>query len=352
MKQNQAIFRCIIPMVVLLLAVLPATTLAEDAPAGLFEDQTPLSVEIRAPWRTLRRDDDEVAYPATMLIRLPGGEEQRVQLTVERRGISRQKVCSFPPIKLKIDKESAKGTVFQGEKSLKLVTHCDTGRKWADYYVLEMLAYRIYNLVTERSFRVRTMTATYSEVDGGKEAESHFAFVIEDDKDVAKRNGLEKLKIERVPISFLDPLETARFALFQYLIGNLDWSALTGPGDSCCHNGKLIGLRPDSRPIYALPYDFDASGLVDAHYSVPPEGIRVRNVRQRLYRGFCAHNNQLPQARAEYLELREEIMDLMRKETRLSDRGRKRNLKYFEDFFEVLEDDSEFDDEIISECRG
>ena len=336
----------------LLVSALPSVALAEDSRKGLFDEQTPLSVEIRAPWRTLRRDDDEVPYPATMLVRLPGGEEQSVQLTVERRGISRQKVCSFPPIKLKIDKASAKGTVFQGEKSLKLVTHCDTGRKWGDYYVLEMLAYRIYNLVTDKSFRVRTMSATYSDVDSGKDAETHFAFVIEDDKDVAKRHGLEVLKVERIPIVFLDPLETARFALFQYLIGNLDWSALTGPRDGCCHNGKLIGLRPDSRPIYAIPYDFDASGLVDAHYSVPPDGIRVRSVRQRLYRGFCAHNDQLPQVRAEYLELRQEIMDLVANETRLSDRGRKRNLKYFEDFFEVLVDDSEFEEEIISECRG
>ena len=57
-----------------------------------------------------------------------------------------------------------------------------------------------------------------------------------------------------------------------------------------------------------VPYDFDFSGLVDAPYAGPPEGIPVETVRDRIYRGYCAHMTQaraiaaqLSPRRAEFL---------------------------------------------------
>ena len=37
-----------------------------------------------------------------------------------------------------------------------------------------------------------------------------------------------------------------------------------------------------------IPYDFDFSGLVDAPYATPPDVLKIANVRQRFYRGYCA----------------------------------------------------------------
>ena len=86
----------------------------------------------------------------------------------------------------------------------------------------------------------------------------------------------------------IEPRAAARFAMFNYMIGNLDWSVRAGPqGDSCCHNGRLVGGGPLLTPV---PYDFDFSGLVDAPYATPPEGFKINSVRQRLYRGYCAHD--------------------------------------------------------------
>ncbi|HMB38356.1 MAG TPA: hypothetical protein VKO85_04690, partial [Wenzhouxiangellaceae bacterium] len=230
-------------------------------------------------------------------------------------------------------------------------THCNNGSRWEQYYVLEMLAYPIYNLITDRSFRVRPLSVTYHDVDRDRNDGPRFAFLIEDDKLVADRNELDKYDAVEIGPGQLDPLESSRFALFQYLIGNADWSSLGGPaGDDCCHNAKLIG--PESgEPLYALPYDFDSSGLVDAQYAVPNEALRISSVRQRLFRGFCLHNATLDSVRAEFLENRGAIEAIVEGEPRLRPRKRSRAIKYIGKAFEVLENPDLFERAITNACR-
>lgn len=318
----------------------------------LFETQAPMQVEIAAQWRKLVRENDEKAWPATLTYTDAEGNARQVALTVERRGISRQRVCDFPPIRLRFDEESRKGTPFQGEGSLKLVTHCDDGRRWLQYNVLEMIAYRLYNLMTEYSFRIRPLQIRYRDVDRDKEAEARFGFVIEDVDQLAERNGMQEIETGRISPSRLEPRAVSQAAVFQYLVGNLDWSALTGPGGECCHNVKLIGVSADAEHFVPVPYDFDATGFVDAHYAVPPEGLRVRSVRTRLYRGYCAHNDYLAETRSQVLGLERDMRALVQNEPRLDDRNRREAMDYLDDFFEVLRSDEEFEEEIVSKCRG
>ena len=139
--------------------------------------------------------------------------------------------------------------------------------------------------------------------------------------------------------------------LFQYMIGNVDWSALSDAGvRQCCHNAKLMGLDPASG-LYAVPYDFDSSGLIDAHYAVPNAGLPIQEVTQRLYRGFCVHNSTLESARQEYLSKEQAIYGLVKNESRLNSRSVKLALRYLEDFFDILRDNYKFDKNIIQRCR-
>jgi hypothetical protein len=318
---------------------------------ALFESHEALQIEIQAPWRKLVKKKDDTRWPATLVMTDRAGETRSVSLTVERRGISRQRVCKFPPIRLRFDKESVKGTVFEGEGALKLVTHCAKGGRWKSYYVLEMLAYRIYNLITDYSFRVRPLLVRYRDTDKDKDPDENFAFVIEDIDQVANRSDLVELEIEKTHPSRLDATTTSRMALFQFLIGNLDWSALVGP-ENCCHNAKLIGPESGETPFFPIPYDFDSSGFVDAHYAVPPDRLGVRSVTDRYFRGYCTHNRTLPASRQLILDREEEIMALVRDEIRLGERIRNKTLDYLEEFFEVLEDDDEWVDDIVSRCRS
>ena len=251
-----------------------------DKPAKLFSSGETLAVTLTAPWRELQRNEDyQDAYPARIEYRDETGNTVELDLTVERRGVKRQVACKFPPIRLRFEKKTVKGTVFRGEKSLKMVTHCEKSKRFDQYYVLEMLAYRMFNLLTDYSFRVRPLEVNYLDSETGKSLESRFAFLIEDDSDVAKRNDLKKLKIPKVSADRLEPEAASRFSLFQYLIGNVDWAATAGPDpNECCHNVKLIAPEPLGAEDYIvpLPYDFDSSGLVDAPYAAPPDGRRRR----------------------------------------------------------------------------
>jgi hypothetical protein len=215
-----------------------------------------------------------------------------------------------------------------------------------------MLIYRMYNIITDFSFRVRALSVTYVDIEHKDQHKPKFAFLIEDDSDVAKRNGQNKLKIANTTRKRLESSESNNFALFQYMIANLDWSALSGPDkDKCCHNAKLIGQDPKKGPVYAIPYDFDAAGLINAPYAVPPAKLPVKNVTQRLYRGFCVHNKSMEDSRQRYLGNEQAILALVRDEPLLYSGTRKKTLKYLKKFFDILQDDRQFQKKIIAKCR-
>jgi hypothetical protein len=339
----------------LLLSSSSAVFAEDDAskPAKLFSTTETLEVTMFAPWKTVQRKKNyDGTYPAKIEFTDSLGNKNTLDLTVERRGITRQTVCRFPPIKLRFQKETVKGTTFRGEKSIKMVTHCNKGTKWEQYYVTEMVAYQFYNLITDFSFKIRPLSITYIDSENGKDLGPMFAFLIEDDSDVAKRNGQDKLDITKTKASKLDPIEASNLALFQYMIGNLDFSSMSGPNpDKCCHNAKLLGLDPENGPIYPVPYDFDSSGLVNAHYAAPPANLPVSNVSERLYRGFCRHNDTLPQARQKFLDNEQAIFAVVENEDKLTASSTKKIRKYLAQFFKTMKSDKDWERKIIKKCR-
>ena len=351
-----------VPMLSLLLtlAVLMTGTAQAQAvdtpkPAKLFSTTDTLDVTISAPWRTLEKNDDnQDPYPAKLEYRDAAGQTVSLELTVERRGITRQDVCSFPPIRLRFEKEAVKGTSFRGQKSIKMVTHCKNSKRFDQLYILEMLTYRMYNLLTDYSFRVRPLQVTYMDSEKGKSEGMRFAFLIEDDSDVAKRHGLKKVKLGRIAPQSLDPNQAALLSVFQYMIGNTDWASVRGPDpDECCHNIKLIGPKPLTPDDYIipLPYDFDSAGLIDAHYAVPYPSLGITSVTQRLYRGFCMHNAYLEDARQLMLGQRSAILALIDNEERLTSKSKKKATGYLDDFFEIAADLDDFNEKTIQQCR-
>ena len=267
------------------------TAVAAAPPSPLFASDVPLRITIQGPIQAMVSNRAEVARPATMIV-----DGVTYPITLSPRGITRRTsdTCDFPPLRVVLSGKPPAGSLMQGQHRLKLVTHCRRPADFQQKVLLEYAAYRLYNLMTPESFRARLANVDYLD-ESGKPYISRVGFFIEDFDDVAKRNGLRNAhQGELVPLQSIDPAVGARFAVFEYMISNYDWSMRAAPrGEECCHNGRLLAGAPGGfRPV---PYDFDYSGLVDAPYALPAEGVPVDDVRDRNYRGYCAH---MAQARA------------------------------------------------------
>ena len=351
----------VVVLAVLLAAALPACwpgiARAEPAgghekPAKLFATDVPLALTLSAPWRDfVDSKSAKKRFPGTLEYVDESGAKHSMPVALQARGHNRLKVCKVPPIKLIFEKDAVDGTPFRGNKSLKLSTHCANDERSEQYVLKEMLAYHIYNRVTDRSFRVRSLSVTYVDTAQHSSDGPHFGFLVEDESDMARRNRLDKLDLPKIQLEQLEPLESSRFALFEYLIGNTDFAQLSGPTpDRCCHNSVLIGENAPAKVI-TVPYDFDSSGLVDTHYSVPNPVLKIRSNRERVYRGFCVTNATLETVRREFLQLEPQILELVRTESRFTAASREAANDYLSKGFELLRDDARFAGDITAKCR-
>lgn len=334
-------------------AIAPAS-----AQTRLFSDESELQIVIEGPIgeivRTAARNTD--ARPATVTL-IGAGEPQSFQIELSPRGFSRRTggICNFPPLRLDFDRSALRGSILQGQNKLKLVTRCRSGANYEQLTVLEYTAYRLYNVVTPFSFRVRPVRVTYRDNAGRRREETQFNFLIEDVDDVAERNNHVALDVlaDEVRSAQLSAEQSAIVGLYQYMIANLDWDMVSGhAGEECCHNGKLLARNETSREnVIPIPYDFDFSGFVNAPYAIPPEGLGVANVRTRYYRGLCRHNDQLPAAIELFRSRRAQLFAVIDNETRLTDARRRSARQFLEAFFEVLDDPERVQRQLIDRCR-
>jgi hypothetical protein len=123
-----------------------------------------------------------------------------------------------------------------------------------------------------------------------------------------------------------------RMALFEYFIGNTDWSV------EFLQNVKL--LAQDSNGIaHTVPYDFDHAGLVSAPYAKPAEELELSSVRERRYRGYCLPDiTQLEPAIKEFIAIREKVNALYASASYLDDGYRKTVLKFIDEFYSTVGD--------------
>lgn len=301
---------------------------AAAAAAGLFADNGVLEAELRGPVDRLvsSRPAEALELPFTLTIR---GVEHRISASL--RGRSRLRVCEFPPLRLRFPDGGPAGTLFEGYDDLRLVTHCRNNPGGEQDLLLEYAAYRILNLLTANSYRVRLLRIAYAEVGADDGVRTRFGFVIEPSAELAQRIGAERAHLDGISRSALLPEQAAIVYVFQYLIGNTDWSLVTGDGDrSCCFNGNLF---TSGAGLLLVPHDFDLSGLVNAGYARPDPSLRISRVTQRLYRGYCMQPEALAAALRRIVDRRSEILGLVAELPGLSGRESAAALKFLDGFF-------------------
>lgn len=341
-------------LTVTLAAALSAVdTNASSAGDPLFSTDSVLSVTLDAPLRDMARDrSDEPEYrPGTFSFVDADGVARQVDIQVRPRGKSRRErtVCTFPPLRLNFKPKQLEGTVFENQNILKLVTHCKSSANFQKYVLKEYLAYRMFNLLSDSSFRVRLLKVTYTDSERDAKPYERFGFVIEHKKRLAARLGMEAVEPVSIESSALEPHQASVAELFQFLISNTDYSFIAAPpGDNCCHNAILLqGPQGSYLPV---PYDFDRTGLVSPPNALPDEGLGQRSVRERLYRGFCRPPEYLNESIAQTLALRPQFEALFTEQTDLADSDRRKALKYLDGYYQMVEDPSRR--ERALKCRG
>lgn len=318
----------------------------------LFRRSEPLQLTITAPIATLTKAGaaSDAELPGTVSV---AGSPEVLPITLRPRGITRRKreTCPFPPMWLDFVDKPPASSVFKGQNKLKLVTHCRSPAGFQQYVLSEYAAYRLYNVMTPTSFNVRLANIDYVATDG-RPVTSRIGFLIEDGGEVAKRNQLNEVKgVQRIRSVQLDPRQAVRLALFQYMIGNLDWAMTAGPpGSDCCHNARLFNVGNATTGYIPAPYDFDYSGLVDAPYAVPPASLKIASVRIRRYRGYCSHNGEIPVVVAEFNAKRTQLLAVLDDVPGLEPAVQSKARKYLESFFELISTPEGVADKIEKAC--
>lgn len=336
-----------------LAAQLVANGWPSAAAAPLFESDTVLEVELSADQSAIdagRRSNSPKYQDGTLYWRDAAGTEQQVPVRVRARGNYRKRECAYPPLRLNFKTSDVPGTLFEGQDKLKLVRPCSSLNRAEQWVVLEYLVYVAYGALTDQSFRVRPMIIRYTDEERSLRGSRKFGFVIEDDDQMAARIGGDILKTSRINRRTLDARAQARLDLFQYMIGNNDFSPIRASrGEVCCHNIKLV--RRPGAPLTPVPYDFDFSGFVHTDYATPPTGVRIRHVRQRYYRGYCAPADITAETREQVSNAQAAIIEQVRAFAPLENRRRADTIDYLEEFFAIINTPARFERLIIRRCR-
>jgi hypothetical protein len=316
---------------------------------GLFSSDSVLHFTLETDLEALLDDRSQESQERPAILRIQGGasDDVEVPLYVRTRGSFRlqRNICPFPPLRFDLDEPRPLGTVFDGQDKIKLVTHCHDRDSFEQNALEEYLAYRIYNRLTDVSFRVRLAEITYVDTRGKNPQLTRMAFLIEDADALARRLDGMLLEIPGARATAFEPQQMGTMFLFQYMIGNIDWSTANS------QNLEVIRVGMDH---FAVPYDFDWSGLVDAAYAGPsPLTERLHeSVRERLYLGVCWDQIDWQRVFASFEEARESILAEIQSVPGLAEYNVRSATRYVEEFYEFLSNPERAEEEISRMCRG
>lgn len=310
---------------------------------GLFESDGVLHLRLSGDIRDLMNDRSE--DPKLHLLILSYEEnssEISLHVKAKTRGHFRKTMgnCTYPPLLLQFTKsDTLSSSIFNQQNKLKLVMPCQGD----DYVIREWLVYKIYNLITPKSFRARLVSIELNDTKKKKITPAFYGFFLEEDQQMAKRNNSVLIKRQLRP----EQTQTDAFltmAVFQYLIGNTDWSVQY-------QNIKLLAADSNAVPV-AVPYDFDHAGVVNAPYAKPAEELLMNSVKERRYRGYCMPDMKVfDSVIALYNNLRTKIYTLYTDCPLLDMKYVKATLQYFDEFYQTINDPVALQKEFSYPCN-
>ncbi len=258
------------------------------------------------------------------------GQIREWEIDLSLRGRFRRTMCEFPPLKIDFDKSNLRDQGLAEYDKWKLVTHCvDEKGIGNSYLIREYLAYELYQVLTDNAYRAQLVEVTYKNKDS-KPQLKRYGILLEGGREMGDRIGGEECEeCLNLAAEQFDLQAENLLAVFQYMIGNGDWST------KMLRNVKVVTF--ENKKAVPVPYDFDFSGLVNASYAIPNADYQLASVEQRVFLGTLPKEEYLANTVELFKREKGDLFELVENFEYLPKRDRKDILKYLESFYDEID---------------
>ena len=318
---------------------------------SLFDSDDLLEISIRFDLAGyLRKNAKGDSFDAVMTFYFSDKDSLNKKINIKYRGESRFKNCKFSPMQITFKKPLYANSDSGKIKKMKLVTHCEQGTMYDEYILREYLVYKLFNVITDTSFRVRLLKVNYIDTKRSRKPIRQYGFFIEPIDLLAERTNSVVVKTTTLTQRHIVPDVMDRVAIFNYMISNWDWSI---PGQ---HNVAIIKtMKYDVAGLgIAIPFDFDLTGVVNADYAIPPPGMEITTNRERLFSGICRSKEVFQEELKKFLNMKGRLYSVINEYPYLN-KSSKRDITIFLDqFFDQIEKQKNLDnlvDLFLNGCK-
>jgi hypothetical protein len=319
----------------------------QDVKVTLFDTDDPLEIKLSFDISYFKKKKSDVEYlDAVLTYFINKTDSVSKNIKVRARGnVRRTGICDFPPLMLNFKMKDSGGTEFSGINKLKLVPYCRVG--YEELILKEYLVYKLYNVLTDLSYKVRLFKITYINTTKDKKPITQFGFAIEPKELLEKRANSKEITTQGISQRTIKPEILDRMAIFNYMIGNTDWSV------PIQHNVLLLSQSPatNSNENLIVTFDFDYAGIVDAEYAVPFETLPIKTVRDRFYMAVCRDETTFKNALAEFSEKKNEFYKVVNDFPYLNARSKKEMIMYLDGFFNQIDNRNTLVNRLLDNCR-
>lgn len=270
---------------------------------------------------------DENKYRAVFSYEDENKEKQFWNIKLQKRGKFRRMHCEgLPPLKMFFDKDDLEQEGLAKFNDMKIVNYCMENKETARELILkEYLAYKMYNELTEESFRVKLLKINYQDIQSKRKLKQ-WVILIEDTAEMRDRIGAKKYKMEEeIADNNFDTSRIQLTSLFQYMIGNADWNMLLEKNTKVFEKGGKV---------ITIPYDFDFSGLVNPPYGTANTLYNLTTMTERVYLGPTGGN--LSSIIKYFDSKKDDFREMIESNKWLLEESKETMIAYLESFYDDL----------------
>ena len=271
-------------------------------------------------------EDDPEKHPAKLTLGNTALEKKKWKIKLEQRGKLRRDICLYKPQRIKFSKKQLTKRGLIPRRNVKMVMRCHGGKSSDRLVLKEYLVYQLYNILTDKSYQVQLIQATFEDSLKSKDNFESYGFLIEPTKELGLRNWASISESQGKTPSDMGEKTYLLMSIFQYMVGNTDWNI------EKAHNLKFLKAPADN--LYTpIPYDFDFTGFVNAAYAEPNVALPIDDVTVRLFMGAYQKEALLKETLQLFHDKKEEMKKLVLDFPYLSEKERKNSWAYLEEFF-------------------